>query len=105
MPRPVTVITGASGGIGSALAATLAPAHRLVLSGLDAGPLAELAQRLQAEGAAEPPSRTPQLAPCRLIRTGSRRVAGQRAHAVRLSSLWSRVHACAAAARRGRAAP
>ena len=51
MPRPVTVITGASGGIGSALAATLAPAHRLVLSGLDAGPLAELAQRLQAEGA------------------------------------------------------
>lgn len=51
MARPVTLITGASGGIGGALAQTLAPAHRLVLSGLDAGPLGELALRLQGEGA------------------------------------------------------
>lgn len=51
MPKPVTLITGASGGIGGALATTLAPAHRLVLSGLEAGPLVDLAGRLQAEGA------------------------------------------------------
>ena len=51
MGRPVTLITGASGGIGGALAMTLAPTHRLVLSGLEAGPLAEMAQRLQADGA------------------------------------------------------
>jgi NAD(P)-dependent dehydrogenase (short-subunit alcohol dehydrogenase family) len=51
MPKPVTLITGASGGIGGTLAMTLAPSHRLVLSGLEAAPLVELADRLQAEGA------------------------------------------------------
>jgi len=51
MAKPVTLITGASGGIGQALAATLAPAHRLVVTGLDAEPLAELVRQLQAEGA------------------------------------------------------
>jgi 3-oxoacyl-[acyl-carrier protein] reductase len=50
MPKPVTLITGASGGIGRALAMTLAPGHRLVLSGLEASPLVELAERLQGEG-------------------------------------------------------
>lgn len=50
MGRPVTLITGASGGIGGALAATLAPAHRLVLSGLDAAPLAEMAAGIEANG-------------------------------------------------------
>jgi len=44
---PVTLITGASGGIGSRLARTLAAAgHRLVLTGLEPAPLATLALEL-----------------------------------------------------------
>ncbi|GHF30999.1 NADP-dependent 3-hydroxy acid dehydrogenase YdfG [Deinococcus metalli] len=37
--RPVTVITGAAGGIGTALARLLAPAHDLILTGRDAARL------------------------------------------------------------------
>ncbi|WP_295823481.1 SDR family oxidoreductase [uncultured Deinococcus sp.] len=40
--RPVTLITGASGGIGHALARVLAPQHDLILSGRDDGRLATL---------------------------------------------------------------
>ncbi|MBN9436910.1 SDR family NAD(P)-dependent oxidoreductase [Bosea sp. (in: a-proteobacteria)] len=50
MARPVTLITGASGGIGGALARALAPGHRLVLSGLEAGPLAEMTAGIEANG-------------------------------------------------------
>lgn len=46
--RPVTLITGAAGGIGSVLARQLAPAHDLILSGRDAAKLGELCQELQA---------------------------------------------------------
>jgi 3-oxoacyl-[acyl-carrier protein] reductase len=48
MPAPVTLITGASGGIGSRLARLLARAgHRLVLTGLEAEPLGSLSADLQ----------------------------------------------------------
>lgn len=48
---PVTLVTGASGGIGSALAALLAAAgHRLVLSGLEQARLDELADGIAAAG-------------------------------------------------------
>lgn len=51
-PAPVTLLTGASGGIGSALAAALAAAgHRLVLSALHAGDLEALAAELAGGGA------------------------------------------------------
>ena len=42
-PRPTALITGATGGIGRALAAALAPAFDLILSGRDAGKLGALA--------------------------------------------------------------
>ncbi len=52
MAGPVTLVTGASGGIGGALAALLAQqGHRLVLSGLDQRGLDALAQDLTAQGA------------------------------------------------------
>ena len=51
MAGPVTLITGASGGIGSRLASVLAEAgHRLVLTGLEAEPLATLAADLRHAG-------------------------------------------------------
>jgi 3-oxoacyl-[acyl-carrier protein] reductase len=51
MNTPVTLVTGASGGIGGALAAMLAAAgHRLVLSGLEAGPLDEIATEIARSG-------------------------------------------------------
>ncbi len=50
-PGPVTLITGASGGICGALALMLAAAgHRLVLSGLEEEAIAALAARIEAEG-------------------------------------------------------
>ncbi|CAN5275999.1 3-oxoacyl-ACP reductase FabG [soil metagenome] len=52
MAGPVTLVTGASGGIGGALAAMLAQqGHRLVLSGLDQSGLDALAADLAAQGA------------------------------------------------------
>lgn len=51
MAGPVTLITGASGGIGSRLAHLLAEdGHRLVLTGLEAEPLAVLVADLQGAG-------------------------------------------------------
>ncbi|POR48661.1 SDR family NAD(P)-dependent oxidoreductase [Bosea psychrotolerans] len=51
MSAPVTLVTGASGGIGGALAAMLSAAgHRLVLSGLDAAPLEEMAEAIARSG-------------------------------------------------------
>jgi 3-oxoacyl-[acyl-carrier protein] reductase len=51
MAGPVTLVTGASGGIGSRLALTLAEAgHRLVLTGLEAEPLASLAADIRRAG-------------------------------------------------------
>ncbi|WP_439493616.1 SDR family NAD(P)-dependent oxidoreductase [Bosea sp. (in: a-proteobacteria)] len=51
MAGPVTLVTGASGGIGGALAAMLAQqGHRLVLSGLDQSGLDALANDLAAQG-------------------------------------------------------
>lgn len=50
--KPVTLVTGASGGIGAALAATLAAAgHRLVLTALDPEELERLAAQLAEAGA------------------------------------------------------
>ena len=46
--RPVTLITGAVGGIGSALARALAPAHDLILSGRDDARLEALCAELHA---------------------------------------------------------
>lgn len=46
--RPVTLITGAVGGIGSALARALAQGHDLILSGRDDGRLAALCAELHA---------------------------------------------------------
>ncbi|GAB2997894.1 SDR family oxidoreductase [Saccharothrix stipae] len=51
MSRPVALITGASRGIGAAVARALAPTHDLVLGGRDEGALAELAGSL---GSARP---------------------------------------------------
>ena len=49
---PVTIVTGASRGIGHAIAAALAAAgHRLTLAARDAGRLDEVATRLRARGA------------------------------------------------------
>jgi 3-oxoacyl-[acyl-carrier protein] reductase len=50
MSRPVTLITGASGGICSALARNLAATDRLVLTGLEAELLDELVAAVEAEG-------------------------------------------------------
>jgi 3-oxoacyl-[acyl-carrier protein] reductase len=51
MDGPVTLVTGASGGIGSALCRMLAQAgHRLVLTALDADALDRLADELAANG-------------------------------------------------------
>lgn len=47
-PRPVTLITGAAGGIGSALARQLAASHDLILSGRGGQRLTELCQEVQA---------------------------------------------------------
>ena len=47
-PRPVTLITGAAGGIGRALAQQLAADHDLILSGRTAGPLEALCGELGA---------------------------------------------------------
>jgi NADP-dependent 3-hydroxy acid dehydrogenase YdfG len=44
--RPLALITGASGGIGAAVARALAPGHDLLLGGRDAGALQELAYEL-----------------------------------------------------------
>ena len=50
---PVTLVTGASGGIGSVLARMLAAAgHRLILSGLEHEPLEQLARGIEAAGGA-----------------------------------------------------
>ena len=46
--RPVTLITGAAGGIGSALARTLAPTHDLILAGRGSAELDELCAELRA---------------------------------------------------------
>ncbi|AMJ62936.1 SDR family NAD(P)-dependent oxidoreductase [Bosea sp. PAMC 26642] len=52
MAEPITLVTGASGGIGGALAVMLAAqGHRLVLSGLDQSGLDALATDLAAQGA------------------------------------------------------
>lgn len=52
MSAPVTLITGASGGICGALASMLAAAgHRLALTALEAGPLEVLASELSTRGA------------------------------------------------------
>lgn len=48
MSRPVTLITGAAGGIGSALARQLAPTHDLILTGRGGAPLDELCRELNA---------------------------------------------------------
>ncbi|PNY82531.1 SDR family oxidoreductase [Deinococcus koreensis] len=48
--RPVTLITGAAGGIGSALARVLAPIHDLILSGRGDARLAALCSELGATG-------------------------------------------------------
>jgi len=51
MVSPVTLVTGASGGIGSALAMALATAgHRLVLCGLDRDGLSAVADKVVASG-------------------------------------------------------
>ncbi|HUN12650.1 MAG TPA: SDR family NAD(P)-dependent oxidoreductase, partial [Rhabdaerophilum sp.] len=51
MAGPVTIVTGASGGIGSALCRVLAGAgHRLVLTALDAEGLAAIADEVAAAG-------------------------------------------------------
>ncbi|MBZ9751972.1 SDR family oxidoreductase [Deinococcus sp. HMF7604] len=47
--RPLTLITGAAGGIGSALARTLAPTHDLLLAGRGGLTLAALCAELQAQ--------------------------------------------------------
>lgn len=46
--KPVTLITGAAGGIGSALARTLAPTHELILGGRGGAALDALCDELQA---------------------------------------------------------
>ncbi|PTA69111.1 SDR family oxidoreductase [Deinococcus arcticus] len=48
-PRPVTLITGASGGIGSALARLLAPTHDLILTGRGGAALTRLCADLGAQ--------------------------------------------------------
>jgi 3-oxoacyl-[acyl-carrier protein] reductase len=51
LSQPVTLVTGASGGIGGALAPMLAAAgHRLVLSGLDAPGLAQVSDAVARAG-------------------------------------------------------
>ncbi|MFI6500917.1 SDR family oxidoreductase [Nonomuraea typhae] len=44
--RPIALVTGASRGVGAALARALAPTHRLILGGRDAAALAEVAADL-----------------------------------------------------------
>lgn len=46
-PRPLTLITGATGGIGRAIAAALAPEHDLILQGRDIATLQKLQSELQ----------------------------------------------------------
>lgn len=46
--KPVTLITGAAGGIGSAIARTLAPTHELILTGRGGEALDRLSHELQA---------------------------------------------------------
>lgn len=48
MPRPTALITGASSGIGAAIAAALAPTHDLVLAGRPSARLSAVAERLDA---------------------------------------------------------
>ena len=45
---PTALITGASGGIGSAIAAALAPTHSLLLAGRPSARLDAVAERLDA---------------------------------------------------------
>ncbi|BBY55840.1 SDR family oxidoreductase [Mycobacterium koreense] len=48
MSRPTALITGASSGIGAAIAAALAPTHALVLAGRPSARLSAVAERLDA---------------------------------------------------------
>jgi NADP-dependent 3-hydroxy acid dehydrogenase YdfG len=48
-PMPTALITGAGGGIGSAIATALAPTHSLLLAGRPSSRLDAVAQRLRAE--------------------------------------------------------
>lgn len=48
MARPTALITGASSGIGAAIAAALAPTHALVLAGRPSARLSAVAERLDA---------------------------------------------------------
>src|SRR3954469_14449001 len=52
MPRPTAVVTGASRGIGRAIALRLAPTHDIVAAARHEGELAALAAEIRAQGGA-----------------------------------------------------